>query len=134
MPDNAGMDQRAGPFRVYLVEDSPILRQRVETMLAALPGMSLVGVSAGATAAAREIAALKPDAVILDIHLAEGTGFDVLRGLKRDGVRTAVYVLTNYATDAYRATAAQLGARALFDKSTEFEGLRAALAAAPTAA
>jgi DNA-binding NarL/FixJ family response regulator len=68
--------------------------------------------------------------VILDIHLAEGTGFDVLRQLKRRNVGTAVFVLTNYASDAYRATAEQLGARAMFDKSTEFERLREALAAA----
>ena len=127
------MGQLAEPFRVYLVEDSPILRKRVETMLATIPGMTFVGYSGEATAAAKEIEALRPDAVILDIHLSQGTGFDVLRRLKRNKVATAVFVLTNYATDAYRATAEGLGARALFDKSTEFERLREALAAAAPA-
>jgi DNA-binding NarL/FixJ family response regulator len=124
------MGQLAGTFRVYVVEDSEILRKRVETMLATIPGVTFVGCSASAPAAAREIETLQPDAVILDIHLAEGTGFDVLRQLKRRNVGTAVFVLTNYASDAYRATAEQLGARAMFDKSTEFERLREALAAA----
>jgi len=120
-------------FTVFLVEDSPILRKRVETMVAALPGMQLIGMAADADAAAREIAATRPDAVILDIHLAQGTGFDVLRALQRDKVATAVYVLTNYASEAYRMTAKRLGARALFDKSTEFEQLREALVAAAPA-
>jgi two-component system response regulator DevR len=124
------MGQLAQPFRLYLVEDSPILRKRVETMLATIPGMTFVGYASDATIAAKEIAALQPDAVILDIHLAAGTGFDVLRALKRRNVVTAVFVLTNYATEAYRATATRLGARALFDKSTEFERLREAVAAA----
>jgi len=124
------MDQLASPFRVYLVEDSPILRKRVETMLATIPGMTFVGYAPDAATAAKEIAQLRPDAVILDIHLSQGTGFDVLRALKRGNVETAVFVLTNYASDAYRATAANLGARALFDKSTEFERLREAVAAA----
>jgi DNA-binding NarL/FixJ family response regulator len=124
------MGQLAEPFRVYLVEDSPILRKRVETMLATIPGMTFIGHASDATTAAKEIAALRPDAVILDIHLSEGTGFDVLRALKRDNVLTAVFVLTNYASDAYRVTAKLLGARALFDKSTEFERLHEAVAAA----
>jgi len=128
------MGQLAEPFRVYLVEDSEILRKRVEAMLATIPGMTFVGYAAGAATAAKEIAALRPDAVILDIHLAEGTGFDVLRALRHGNVETAVFVLTNFASEAYRATAESLGARALFDKSTEFERLREAVAALAPAA
>jgi DNA-binding NarL/FixJ family response regulator len=129
------MEQRAGtPFRVFLVEDSPILKTRVETMLASIPGASLAGHAADATAAIRDILATRPDAVILDVHLAQGTGFDVLRGLRAANAAPAVYVLTNYATEAYRATARKLGAQGFFDKSTEFEQLRTALAAARPAA
>ena len=102
-------------------------------MVAAIPGMQLLGVAADADTAAREIASTRPDAVILDIHLKKGTGFDVLRALQRDKVKTAIYVLTNYASEAYRTTAQRLGARALFDKSTEFEQLREALVAAAPA-
>jgi two-component system, NarL family, response regulator DevR len=125
------MEQRAvTPFRVFLVEDSPILKTRVETMLASIPGASLAGHAADAEGAIRDILASRPDAVILDVHLAQGTGFDVLRGLRAAKVMPAVYVLTNFATEAYRATARKLGAQGFFDKSTEFELLRAVLAAA----
>jgi len=129
------MEQRAArPFSVFLVEDSPILRERVETMLASIPGTQLAGHAADAQGAIRDILAKRPDAVVLDIHLAEGTGFDVLRALQKEKSAAAVYVLTNFATDAYRATAERLGARGFFDKSTEFEALRQALAVRSPAA
>jgi len=129
------MEQRAVvPFTVFLVEDSPILRERVETMLASIPGARLAGHAADAQGAIDGILASRPDAVVLDIHLAQGTGFDVLRALQKEKSRAAVYVLTNFATDAYRATAQRLGARGFFDKSTEFEALRHALTARSPAA
>jgi DNA-binding NarL/FixJ family response regulator len=116
--------------RVFLVEDSPLLRERLAAMLAALPGTEVVGHAAGAAAAVQAILAAPPDAVVLDIQLEKGNGFDVLRELSARAPQVRVYVLTNFANDAYRAAAARLGAKGFFDKSTEFERLRAALAAA----
>jgi len=125
------MEQRAvRPIRVFLVEDSPILRQRVETMLSSIPGATLAGHAVDAEGAISGILASRPDVVVLDVHLAKGTGFDVLRALQKEQASAAVYVLTNFATDAYRATAQRLGASGFFDKSTEFEALKDALAAA----
>ena len=66
---------------------------------------------------------------MLDIHLAEGNGFDVLRALRAAAFAPAIYVLTNYPLDAYRKTAERLGARGFFDKSHEIDRLRDALAA-----
>jgi DNA-binding NarL/FixJ family response regulator len=67
--------------------------------------------------------------VVLDIHLAEGNGFDVLRGLRAAQFLPEIHVLTNYPLDGYRRSAERLGARGFFDKSSEFDALRAALAA-----
>jgi DNA-binding NarL/FixJ family response regulator len=114
--------------KVFLVEDSALLRGRLEAMLAAIPGMRTVGHASGAKEAVQAILAARPDAVVLDIHLAEGNGFDVLRGLHAAAFRPAIYVLTNYPLDAYRKTAERLGARGFFDKSNEIEQLRDALA------
>ena len=118
-------------MKVFLVEDAPLLRERLETLVASIPGSSTVGHATGASEAVRGIAAARPDVVVLDIHLAEGNGFDVLRGLKLNGSGPDVYVLTNYPQEAYRRTAEKLGARGFFDKSSEFDALRAALAARP---
>jgi DNA-binding NarL/FixJ family response regulator len=124
------MDKKVEAFRVFLVEDSPLLRKRLEAMLGALPGARLVGHAAAADAAIDAILAAPPDAVVLDIQLEKGSGFDVLKAVREGAPQVAVYILTNFANEAYRAAAQRLGARGFFDKSTEFEQLRAALAAA----
>ena len=117
-------------MRIFLVEDSALLRGRLEAMLAAIPGIRTVGHASGAKDAISGILAARPDAVVLDIHLAEGNGFDVLRGLRAAAFAPAIYVLTNYPLDGYRQTAERLGARGFFDKSNEIDQLRDALAAA----
>ena len=115
---------------IFLVEDSSLLRERLEAMLSAIPGARTVGHAGRAPEAVSAILAARPDAVVLDIHLAEGTGFDVLRGLRAAAFAPAIYVLTNHPLDGYRRTAERLGARGFFDKSNEIEQLRDALAAA----
>jgi DNA-binding NarL/FixJ family response regulator len=111
-------------MKVFLVEDAPLLRERLEAMIEAIPGARVVGHASGAAEAVRAILAARPDAVVLDIHLAEGNGFDVLRGLGAAQARLPVFVLTNYPSEAYRQTAARLGARGFFDKSHEVHRLR----------
>ena len=117
-------------MRVFLVEDSPLLRSRLEGMVAAIPGAQNGGHASGAQQAIQAILAQQPEAVVLDIHLDQGNGFDVLKALQQAAAPSAVFVLTNYPNEAYRRKAQALGARGFFDKSSELDGLRAALAAA----
>ena len=126
------MEQRA-PFKVFLVEDSPLLRTRLEAMLTSIPGAALVGHAESAPEAVRGILDAQPDAVVLDLSLKEGNGFDVLRGVHKAAPQIAFYVLTNHPIEGFRATAQRLGARGFFDKSTEFEQFRRTLAAAARA-
>ena len=116
-------------MKVFLVEDSPLLRSRLEALLRAIPGAELVGHAAGADAAIKDILAARPDAVVLDLHLEQGSGFDVMKALQKDAPAVKVYVLTNYPTEPHRRKAASLGARGFFDKSAEFDRLGATLAA-----
>ena len=114
-------------MKVFLVEDSALLRSRLEAMVSAIPGAQVVGHAEGADEAVRQIKATRPEVVILDIHLKQGNGFDVMRGVNGNLPGIAFYVLTNYPASGYRASAERLGARGFFDKSSEFEQLRAAL-------
>ena len=119
------MEQRT--FRVFLVEDSPLLRTRLEAMLAGI-GAVIVGHAAGARAAIDAILAARPQAVVLDLHLDDGNGFDVMKVLRKSAPEIAVYVLTNFPSEPYRRKAEALGARGFFDKSGEFDRLHTALA------
>ena len=116
-------------MKVFLVEDAPLLRERLAALIASVPGARSVGHAAGAREAIRAIGEAAPDAVVLDLHLEEGNGLDVLRALQKSAPHIDVYVVTNFANETYRQVAARLGARGFFDKSTEFDQLRAALAA-----
>lgn len=116
-------------FKVFLVEDSPMVLERLEAMLGAIPGAATVGHASRAEEAIHGILDTQPDAVVLDLRLAEGSGFDVLRAVHEKAPAIDVYMLSNFAAEPYRRLAARLGARGFYDKSTEFENVRAALAA-----
>jgi DNA-binding NarL/FixJ family response regulator len=114
---------------VFLVEDAPLLRERLIALIASV-GAQAVGHADAAQEAIDAILAARPDVVVLDLHLREGSGFDVLRAVRKAAPAIAFFVLTNHPHAAYRASAERLGARGFFDKSTEFEKLRDVLAAA----
>jgi DNA-binding NarL/FixJ family response regulator len=97
-------------------------------MLAEVPGAAVAGSAPGATQATREILELRPDMVVVDLNLAEGGGFDVLRALRAQAPEIDVYMLSNFSAYPYRQLAERLGARGFFDKTREFERVREAAA------
>jgi DNA-binding NarL/FixJ family response regulator len=107
-------------LRVYLVEDSAIMSPVLRTLVEAT-GARIVGNSGSAGTAIEDIEVLRPDVVIIDIGLREGSGFDVMRALFHangtDG--PARVVLTNHALEPYRKAAARWGAAHFFDKSSQ---------------
>ena len=115
--------------RVFLVEVSPLVCERLEAMFASLAGATTVGRAVGADEAVRKILAARPDAVVLDLSLAQGSGFDVLRAVREHAPEIDVYVLSNFSGEPYRRRAERLGARGFFDKTIEFEHARDTLAA-----
>ena len=122
----------APAMRVFLVEDSPLVCERLRAMLAGIEGARAVGIAATAREAIEGIRSEHPDVVLLDLRLAEGSGFDVLRALRaqaRAGGAIDVFMLTNFAEAPYRRLAERLGVRGFFDKSTEFERVRDVLSA-----
>jgi DNA-binding NarL/FixJ family response regulator len=115
--DTAGM-------QVFLVEDSTLVQQRLLAMLQEIPNVTVVGTAAAAGDALREILATRPDLVVLDVQLEEGSGFDVLRALHARAPELDVVVLSNHSSYPYRQIAERFGARGFFDKTREFERVR----------
>jgi DNA-binding NarL/FixJ family response regulator len=103
-----------------VVEDSTILLRLLQEMLSSIPGVHLAGYSDRADQAIDEIAATAPDAIIVDLLLQSGTGYDVLEGIAlRGGKLPLSIVLTNFTMSPHPGRAARLGAAYFFDKSTE---------------
>ena len=109
-------------LRVLVVEDSEVLRKRLDEWLSANPRVALVGGAREASTAIAEIQRLSPDVVILDIALARHTsGFDVLRAIANGAQpHPSMLVFTNHATLPYRDAAMRLGAAQFFDKNSDF--------------
>jgi DNA-binding NarL/FixJ family response regulator len=114
------MNETPKPLQVYIVEDSPIVQRLLGSAIAAA-GAQLDGCSDDAQAAIADLSALQPDLILIDISLASGSGFDVLKALHDHSlVPDAIkVVLTNHADDEYRNLSLQLGADRFFDKSSE---------------
>jgi len=110
--------------RIYLVEDSPIVLERLEKLLGSMQNARIVGHAATADAAIAGILAARPDVAFVDLKLAQGSGFEVLRAVHELDPRIDVYMLSNFASEPYRRHAERLGARDFFDKSKDFERVR----------
>jgi len=110
-------------YRVYLVEDSLlVVRSLTERLEDA--GALVVGHSDSAHSAIAHIRTLRPDAVIVDIALGSGSGFEVLRALGREsGPGPVRVVLTNYTLAPYRDAARRLGAEHFLDKTRDIPAL-----------
>jgi DNA-binding NarL/FixJ family response regulator len=115
--------------KVYVVEDAPLVRERLIEMLDATPGTQVIGAAEGAAEAIRGILEERPDVVLLDLRLAQGNGLDVLRAVHPAAPEITFYMLTSFATEPYRQLAVRLGAQDFFDKASDFERMRDIIAA-----
>jgi DNA-binding NarL/FixJ family response regulator len=113
------------PLRIFLVEDSAILRDRLAEMFSSWEKIEMVGHAETEAGAAEALRAQNWDVLILDLQLLHGTGLGVLRSLSSHRAPgTTVIVLTNYAIPSYRARSMELGADYFFDKANDFSKLK----------
>ena len=114
------------PLRVFVIEDSPILLERIAEAIADQPSLVLVGTADCEREAVEKIRSLKPEALVVDIKLREGNGLNVLAQLKwgeGDDAKPKIVVFTNYPRQEYLRNSKQLGADYFLDKSTQFSDL-----------
>jgi DNA-binding NarL/FixJ family response regulator len=110
-------------LQVLLVEDSAVICNLIANIVNNVAGVS-VAESVGSEADAIEaVNHGNVDVVILDLQLRSGTGFGVLRAMRKMTQQPAVVVLTNFALSTYRDSALALGARHFLDKSRDYERL-----------
>jgi len=124
------VDANIGPFSTVLmnalvVEDSPRIAERL-VELVSIPGQVEVVATAETESEATEACnAHDIDLAIVDLQLAEGTGFGVIRALREAGRQrnACIVVLTNHAVPALRNAAFAAGADYFLDKSKDFATL-----------
>lgn len=112
---------------VLIVDDSMAFRDRVRRMLSAYHFIELAGEAADGATALTDIERLRPDAVLLDLHMPAPDGFGVLRELQARGEHLPVIVLTSDITASVRARCSALGAHAVIDKQDAADSVPPAL-------
>jgi DNA-binding NarL/FixJ family response regulator len=110
-------------FRAYIVEDSSTIRDNLIETLKELADVVPVGATESEHEAKRWLAANAWDLAIIDLFLREGSGMNVLEACRRRRAGQKVVVLSNHSSRDVRWRCSQLGADAVFDKSTELEAL-----------
>lgn len=124
------------PLNVFLIEDSPTLREQLLETLQDLEGIQVVGHAEDESTAIQGLSAQPADLAIVDLELKSGSGIGVLRALKSDPSKfhnIAAVVLTTHSHPAVRKTCTQLGACAFFDKAMQMDELLAYIEAARAA-
>lgn len=112
--------------RVFLADDSALIRERVAAMLAAR-AIDIVGQAETPQDSIDGILAAHPDVVVLDVQLEGGTGLQVLRAVRQVDPGIAFVVFSNNAGPAYRKRYLGEGAQRFLDKTTEFDQLVSAV-------
>jgi len=86
-------------IRVMLCDDHEIVREGLRTLIGRTAGMNVVGEAATMHEAIETAAKARPDVVIMDIRLPDGSGVEACREIREARPETGVIMLTSYADD-----------------------------------
>ena len=108
-------------MRVLLADDSKLVRERLAVQLCELDKVELVGETKHIVESLELIQRLKPDVVVLDIHMPGGNGIHALEAIKKEPGSPIVIMLAMLPYPQYRKKCLEAGAEFFFDKATEFD-------------
>jgi two-component system response regulator DevR len=113
------------PTSVFIVDDSELVRRGVKAVLAATtnPPIHVVGEASTVADAVSECTRLKPNVVLLDIRLPDGSGFDACRQILAHLPETRVVMLTAHSNDKFVYDAVTSGAHGYLMKEVDAAGL-----------
>jgi len=117
------------PLRILLVEDSPLLRGRLENMISQHAAFKVTGLAAAEAEAVEKLDSVPYDAIVVDVELRPGSGIGVIRQARarnkdvKDGGHVWIIVLTNYDLPTVRERCMQAGADHFLDKMREIDQL-----------
>ncbi|HEY3468705.1 MAG TPA: response regulator transcription factor [Amycolatopsis sp.] len=106
-------------LRVLVVDDHPLFRFGVCTLLDAEPGIEIVGEAASGATAVEAAGALRPDVVVMDLHLPDLSGIQATRHIVTASPDTGVLMLTMADESESVFAAMRAGARGYLLKDAE---------------
>ena len=110
-------------IRLVLVDDSQVVRMGLKTLLSTEPRIEIIGEAGNVSTAVETCLRLRPEVVLLDIRLPDGTGFDACRQILAKLPDTRVLVLTSVADETLVDEAIRAGAHGYLLKEIDSRGL-----------
>jgi DNA-binding NarL/FixJ family response regulator len=114
------------PASVLLVDDHDLIRQGLSRAFERQTDFIVTGQAASVAEAKILAVSLRPDVVVTDVRLPDGTGFDLVRALRETNSEIGLVVLTMYAGDEQLFTALEAGASAFVAKDAPADDVVAA--------
>lgn len=110
-----------GKLTILIVDDTPLIVKRETEMLRELKGIGSILQAGSFSEAITVLKETVPDIILLDIHLPDKSGIELLQVLKSEYPTVAVIMLTNQGNGSYKDLCRRLGADYFIDKSKEFD-------------
>jgi len=114
-------------IRLLLVDDHPVVREGVAAVLEDRSDLTVVGTAGSIAEAAERARMLRPDVILLDLELPDGSGVDLLPALRTELPEIAVLIFTAYDTDDRILAAIRAGARGYLLKGASAEEIARAI-------
>ena len=104
-------------YSIYICDDHKLFLESFEVFIGLQPGFTCIGNSENPNIALEQIKKLKPDIVLIDYHLPQSNGLDLLNKVRDFHPNAACFILTMRRDAAIRNSAKSLGARGYLLKS-----------------
>jgi DNA-binding NarL/FixJ family response regulator len=107
----AARKPKKGKYKIFLVDDHPLLREGLTRIIIPQPDLRICGEATTTHEALKSIPLLKPDIVILDLTLGGRNGLDLIKDMKLRSIKSAILVLSMHDESLFAERALRAGAQ-----------------------
>lgn len=104
------MEEEKAPVSVLVVDDHPVVRMGVSMLIVPESGLEVVGEASSCAEAWDMLLRLRPDVIVGDLMLEDGTACDLMQKMQTEGIAGQVIVYTAHADEAHVVEALRAGA------------------------
>lgn len=110
-------------IRVLVVDDHPVVRRGIKSLLAEEDDLEVVGEAANGKDAIQQVADLNPDVILMDLVMPEMTGIEAIRQITASHPDARILVMTSFAADDKVFPSIKAGALGYMMKDSDPEDL-----------